>query len=86
MFMPNTFMMQELMRTFFDQYTENSEDKNTPEEPVVICIRRGKEYFGYITKQDWSSYRSVRTKFISSSTGVPISIFSATLSAYILRR
>lgn len=41
MFMPNTFMMQELMRTFFDQYTENSEDKNTPEKPVVICIRRG---------------------------------------------
>ena len=86
MFMPNTFMMQELMRTFFDQYTENCEDKNTLEKPVVICIRKGKKYFGYITKQDWSSYRSVRTKFISSSTGVPIPIFSATLSAYILRR
>ena len=52
MFMPNTFMMQELMRTFFDQYTENCEDKNTLEKPVVICIRKGKKYFGYITKQD----------------------------------
>ena len=36
--MPNTFIMQELMRIFFDRYTENSENKNTPKEPVVIYI------------------------------------------------
>ncbi len=38
--MPNTFMIQEFMRTFFDQYTENPEDEHTAEELIFFTCEK----------------------------------------------
>ncbi|MCJ1340505.1 hypothetical protein MMC09_005801 [Bachmanniomyces sp. S44760] len=40
-FMPNTFMMQEIIRAAFDQYVDDVEDGKCPESPLVLWIPKG---------------------------------------------
>ncbi|KAI9679895.1 MAG: hypothetical protein M1817_004910 [Caeruleum heppii] len=39
--MPNTYMMQELVRTFVDQYTEELENGGSLETPTIYRIPKG---------------------------------------------
>jgi hypothetical protein len=39
--MPNTFMMQENIRTCFDQYIDDEEDGKDVETPFVYCVPKG---------------------------------------------
>ncbi len=40
-FMPNTFLMQELMRMHLDYYLEDLENGSKVEEPSCICVEKG---------------------------------------------
>lgn len=39
--MPNTFTMQEVIRTYFDQYVDNEESGKPVETPVIYRIPKG---------------------------------------------
>lgn len=38
---PNTFMMQELVRGYFDEYIERQEEGETVETPYIYTIAKG---------------------------------------------
>ena len=84
--MRNTFMMQELMRTCFDQYTENPEDEHTAEELVVFAYEKVKRMLRYSAKWNKLSNRSVHTKLTGSFTRALVSIFFTTLATYSIER
>ena len=40
--MPNTFTMQEIIRTEFDQYLEDLESGKSVKSPLILSISKGK--------------------------------------------